>query len=591
MPSRKKVKKSSPNADVKFANWLAQVCNLLLTKFCYLILGRASSKTTEFQVERLMEIATDMPGAPACWVSDTYSNLQKNVLPSLMEGLERKGWRKGEHYVLETRPPEFSEAEKAKLPAWLRSNFWKPYNQLASYKHTMIFYTGFNIRFGSLDRPASLAGPSYVHVFGDEVKYFKEERILNLFKAVRGYKQRYGHSVFYLGHTMTTDMPNPGNVGEYDWVLSRGKEIDPEAIKLVLQAALVMNEAAGEYAAALEAGDKEEAAKKKRTFERWQERWILTRLRPEAHRFFFIASSYINVDYLSIDWFADAIKDAHGDLVNAILSCKASLSSGDRFYANVQESHYYKDGIDERAAERFGLLDKEDCRVLKYLDRTKIIEMSLDFGNMNSMTIMQPKPGNVLRILKFMYSLSPNHLRHLADEFLDYFEPHQEKTIHLYYDRSGNNYEKTGEDNASKIKHAIEYRLEVDDSGKEVEKRTKWKVRLMSRGEGNIPQHEEYTFMQEFFAGTTPGLPKPLIDYFQCKPLRSSLQLAPTKVVNRGGKSFITKEKKSERLPIHRLVMESTNPSDAFKYGVMRKPWRKLIKKKRNVHTGSVSTY
>ena len=162
-----------------------------------------------------------MPGAPCVWVADTFSNLSANILPAVLEGLERKGFREGVHYIVEKEPPTFTDREKENLPDWLKPHFWKPFNRLVSYKRTIIFFTGMNIRFGSLDRPSTLAGASYVYVFGDEAKYFKEEKISNLMKAVRGYRAQYGTSVFYRGCSFTTDMPDTSHVGEDDWIPSR----------------------------------------------------------------------------------------------------------------------------------------------------------------------------------------------------------------------------------------------------------------------------------------------------------------------------------------------------------------------------------
>ncbi|VTQ01721.1 hypothetical protein [Sphingobacterium daejeonense] len=74
-------------------------------------------------------------------------------------------------------------------------------------------------------------------------------------------------------------------------------------------------------------------------------------------------------------------------------------------------------------------------------------------------------------------------------------------------------------------------------------------------------------------------MPKVEIDFFECKPLKASLEGARTKIVpNKKGASVTTKDKSSEKLPIHRLPMESTNPSDSFKYLMMRREWRSLIR-------------
>ena len=102
----------------------------------------------------------------------------------------------------------------------------------------MVFYTGFNFTFISLDRPSIGAG-SYVGLFGDEVKYFPEEKFTNLLKAVRGFRVKYGNSVWYRSRTLTTDMPNPNHIGEYDWILKLAKLNDKQKILLMLQAGFV----------------------------------------------------------------------------------------------------------------------------------------------------------------------------------------------------------------------------------------------------------------------------------------------------------------------------------------------------------------
>lgn len=578
MSWRPKVKKNSPNVSVSFSNWLAQLANMIMPKHLILIAGRGSSKTTEFLVERLIEMIYDVPGAPICWVSDTYSNLQKNVLPMVMEGLERKGYREGMHYVIGKRPPEFTQAEIEDLPSNLKEHFWKPYNKLSSYHHTMIFFSGLNITFGSLDRPASLAGRSYIHIIGDEAKYFAQHKIGNLFKAVRGYFVKYGRSVFYRGHTFTTDMPNTANVGEHDWIIHEGKRMNKDAIMLAVQTSIVVNDALQEYIVAAEKpNNTEEALKKKRTYDRWYERWTAVRSTKEASTLFFIASSYVNAEILTPDWFMDAFETDLGDANTAILSMKPSLESGDRFYANIGERHFYMDGSDSKVASRMGILDKEDCRVLKHLISSKGLDLGVDFGNMNSMTVAQMGP-KYYRCLKFIYTLSPHFIRELANEFLEFFAPHPEKIVKVYYDRAGNNFKEAGQDLASELKKALEF---YGDG-----KRTGWTVMLMSRNQGNIGQNEEYNFMQELLSGHNHKMPKVLIDFYHCKPLRASLEGARTK---KNTKGHIVKDKKSESLPIHRLPMESTNPSDSFKYLMMRREWRSLVRSGASTYVGDVS--
>lgn len=572
MSSKKKINIKKSYVDVRFSNWLAQLISLLQTKFCYLVVGRGGAKTSEFQAERLMEMVYDMPGAPVCWVSDTYSNLQKNILPTLIDGFERKGWREDIHYVIEKKPPEFSINILSKLPKWLKNSFWKPHNKIISYKHTMIFFSGFNITFGSLDRPSSLAGRSYVHIFGDEVKFFKEEKIAQLTKAVRGYKIKYGHSIFYRGHTFTTDMPNVYNIGEYDWILKFIRNMNSSFIIKILNVAFVLNEVIQEWISAKESKNKQAIINKTQLLKRWQARYYAIRRHPKAATFFFIASSYVNADILDVDFFSDEFSRDLSDVNVAILSLKPTLEAGDRFYANLGSRHFYADGNDSYWSEVFGLRDSEDCRILHYLNKDKVIEAGVDFGNMMSMLLAQPR-GSDYRIIKGLYTLSPEWIPELAKKFVKYFEHHNEKVLKLYYDRAGNNYKGANQDVATKLKKAIQ----IQDN-----KPTGWKVLLMSEGQGNIGQYEEYIFMMELLSGHNRKLPNILIDQYNCKECKSSLELAPTRITQMRGRSIIVKQKKSENLPIHRLPLESTNFSDAFKYLMMRKIWRRVVNTRRS---------
>lgn len=577
MNHKRQVKAITNNeiVDVHYSNWAAQMVNLMSPRDIDVIAGRGAAKTTEIIVGVLEEIIYEMPGAPLAWVSDTYQNLKQNVLPMVLESLERKGFHQGVHFVIEKTPPTFTHAEIQGLDEWLRPHFWKPFNHIVSYKHTLIFFTGTNITFGSLDRPASLAGRSYVYVFGDEVKYFKESKIANILKAVRGYELQFGSSHFYRGHCFTTDMPNPDNIGEHDWIIRQGKSMDVQGMKLLLKCALIVNEIKHDIVALVNQKKVSEAKKKRNLLSRWETRLLGLRKHKKCHHLFLILSSFVNVDILSTQWFIDAIKSGLSDLKTAVLSCMPSVVGGERFYASMTEKHYYKDGNKIAMYDEFSLTEcDEDCRILKYLQSSKPLEISLDFGNQNSMTIGQSTVNDVY-VLKTIYTLSPEWLRELATKFIKYFKPHSLKRIDLYYDRAGNNYKNAKQDLATVLKSYIE----KDDNGHS----TGWTVRLMSLGQANIPMEEEYNFMHEIFSENNSKLPKIHIDFYNCKPLRCSLDLARTKKV----KGKITKDKRSEKLPFEQLPLRSTNYSDSFKYLLMRKKLRDIAKKKPPVFTGA----
>ena len=566
MTRKRKLDTTNDGVEVRYANWMAQLIAVMQPWSLYWIAGRASAKTVQVLAERVQEVAHDCPGAPFAWVADTYSDLHKNVIPSLIDGLSLLGWMPGTHYVINQEPPR----------EWRQ----RMYNVCTDWKNTMVFYTGFNFTFISLDRAAIGAGRSYVGVFGDEVKYFPEEKFTNLLKAVRGFRVKYGDSVWYRSRTLTTDMPNPNHLGEYDWILKLAKQNNKQKILLALRAGFVYNDTKREYVARLQQYEQLKADARtnaelrpraaeaerlmqlaKRTMERWEQRWIKTR---RGVSFFFISSSYVNVDILGEDWFNDEFAEGLEGAACNILSVIPKLEADQMFYGNLTMKNFYADGFLNDVIDRHPFGWEQDCTVLRYLDPGRPIEAGMDAGNMLSMVFGQ-QTGHVMRVLKELYTLPPQNVRDLADKFLLYFRPHRRKVLKLYYDRSMNNYKRTGADMASQIKKAIE----TDSEGK----RTGWTVQLMSLGQGNIGSNLEYRFFQELLPGhLEPRLYRLLIDQHNCPNLKSEMEVTRTKAKtdDRTNTTLIVKEKTGDKLPTHRLPKESTNLTDALKYYVLR---------------------
>jgi hypothetical protein len=193
----------------------------------------------------------------------------------------------------------------------------------------------------------------------------------------------------------------------------------------------------------------------------------------------------------------------------------------------------------------------------------------MDFGNMLSMVVGQ-EDGRVFRCLKEFYCLPPEWVRRLADKFLSYYAPHKQNTINLYYDRAGNNYQKSHQSMAMQLKEA----LEKDGAGA----RTGWRVTLMSLGQGNITMNDEYVFMREVMSGHNHRLPDIRIDAINCRILKAALERAKTKLDSKGR---VGKDKSDEKSADPRRLLASTNPTDAFKYLTMRKAWVAIVKRSR----------
>jgi hypothetical protein len=543
---RTRVNKEASDVDVRFATWIKMTIDLIAPKDLYLIAGRATAKTSDIIAERSMAIIKDMPRSQQVFVSDTYVNALKNVVPTLLEGWNRKGWKNGIHYVTDQRPP---------------AHFKLPYKPVESYKHTISIFNGCFFNIGSLDQPSGLAGNSYQHMYGDESRLLKFEKLKKLTPAIRGEYAMFGNSVFYRGRTFTTDMPNIVD-GDDDWIMQQEKNMDLEQIKLALQVAFVLNEIKTQILSAKQIRDAVAVNRLNVQLVKWTERWV--RVRKDS-TFFYVVSSLVNVDILTDGYFVDSLK-ALGieEFKSAILSFKVNIKKGEKFYGSLGEHHFYEDGIIASYYDKFKITDdiEESSLALRYIDHNAKLEAGVDFGDMCSMVTAQPR-GNYLYCLKEFYTLAPENEIELGKKFRHFYKHHKVKILDMYYDRSGNQNSKTKRDWANAVKNAIEY-----ENGA----RTGWTVNLMNLNQATILQEEEYNFAKSLMGETVKDLPKLKIDKFLCKCLKSSLELTKIKIkLDAKGSRNLHKDKSSEALPMHLRPMFSTNFSDAFKYLIYRK--------------------
>ena len=546
----------------RYASKAKMAIDLIAPKNLAVIAGRATAKTSDIMAERSQDIIYDMPGSYQVVVSDTYVNAMKNVVPALLEGWRRKGWREDVHYTTDKRPP---------------SHFKHPYKPALSFKHTISIFNGCHFNIGSLDQPSGLAGGSYQHMYGDEARLLKFEKLKRLTPAIRGEYERFGHSVYYRGRTFFTDMPNLLS-GDEDWIWEMQKEMDQDTAKLALEIGLVLNEVKCELINYIKAGDHRKIALLKKQVKKWTEYWIRAR---KGLTFFYVVSSFVNADVLTDGFFYDNLA-ALGmeEFKSAILSFRVNIKKGEKFYGHLGEHHYYEDGVIRSYYDKYDLRDGQDIEesslALKYIDHNKKMECGIDFGDMTSMVTGQHR-GNYIYCLKGFHTLAPESSRELGIQFTKFYKHHKVKTLDMYYDRSGNQYAKLKRDWASEMKRCIE---QVDGA------KTGWTVNLMNLGQGNITQEEEFNFSKQLMGEMEKELPKLKIDKFGCKHLKSSLELTKLLVkADKDGNKRIAKDKSSEKLPLASRPMFSTNFSDALKYFLYRPDWVKYVKRT-NTFTG-----
>jgi hypothetical protein len=379
----------------------------------------------------------------------------------------------------------------------------------------------------------------------------------------------YKNSPYFMGQTFCSDMADPG-IGEDDWMLRMEKQMDKKQIMKILQTAIVLNEINLELVNAEREGNdprKIELIKKNR--ERWMER--IRKIRYNS-TFFYIVSSFANADILTLQYFSNLLASLSlEEFKTAVASIRKTLDKGARFYGALAEKHFYEDGYNYDYYDSLGMKSNiiQSSKGLKYIQPYEHLEAGLDCGNMMSMVMGQQHEGTY-RLLKNIYTLSPEWIRELADKFIVFFAPHKRKILHLYHDRASNQFHKAKKDLASQLKHDIEF----DKEGK----RTGWIVQLMNVGQGNIAQSDEFNLMNVMMKQLNKRLPQLLIDKFECKELKSQMEVTP---LTKGAAGEIKKGKKGDKLSFERLPMESTNLTDAMKYLLCRSKWLSIAKQKK----------
>ena len=544
------------DVELRYASWLKTILDLMQPKNAFLILGRGTGKTTDFIAERSMDISYDMPHSYQALIGDTYTNILKNIAPALIEGWNRKGWVEDLHYVVDKPPP---------------SHFMKPYKAPQTYKHTISTMLGNFYNYISMDTPSSGAGNSYQHGYIDEGKYIEKKRVDKMFPALRGDATLFGHSPFFRGLTATTDYPNILMPGEHDWILGREKDMKMDQMKALLRISLELNEKRVDLLNAQRKRNNPHIPKLEREIAKLAV--LHTRARFDS-TFFYIASSFVNLDILTLDFFKTTLAALGEEEFNtSVLSFAPQVEAGQKFYVALDpDKHIYADGIVEGFYQRYNTGDDAQTysTALKYCDAGRPLEIGFDPGDICSLVIGQTK-GNAMYCLKDFHTLAPAGPRELANAFLEFFKFHKTKKIDLWGDRSGNNNQGTGRDWVTDLVRCLQFNADGSASG--------WTVDVKTRGFGNINQQTEYLLARVMMQEEIKELPKIYIDKYQCRHLLSSMTVAKQIIKpNKAGIRQIYKDKSSEKLPLAKRALYSTNVSDAFKYLICRPTWMNALK-------------
>jgi hypothetical protein len=489
---------------------------LIQAKEEYAVWGRGTGKSDGLIADRSCHNVHSMRQSTGCFVQHTYQKLLADILPKIISGWERMGYKRDVHFFIGKRPPK----------KW---KWNEPFKAPISYDYFIPWYTGAGIRLISQDRSGTSNGQDNDWIGGDEIKFLNKKKFEEeLIPTNRGNAEHFGHLPEHHGITLATDMPI-GKAGK--WILDKREQMDQEQINLILAV----------QAKILKSKNQTEINK--------LQRYLMELRRDSVYYSEF--SSFENIHILGIDYIKQQ-KRILPDLIfrSAILGERIPQIEGGFYGLFDSETHgYYAhdysyiDSLDYNF-EKLSIPDcRKDADVLKY----NPLDIALDYGaSINCLVVAQEDSSRDIKEYKYLNSFFTKHPDKLSDtvqHFCDYYVHYPCKDINYYFDHTA-----VGTDSERITAYC--------DIVTEVLEKNGWSVNRVYIGQAPS-HHSKYLLWQYAFAGD-PRLPKPRFNRENCKYPIISLEQAEVKQ----GKNGFEKEKKHEQntsLPQE----ETTHFSDA----------------------------
>ena len=494
------------------------------------IAGRGTGKSTGVIAPRMSNCCIKMPGTNNGLLSKTYKQTKTRTLPAIKSGWNKLGYKEGLHFVIGKK------ADK-------KLRFPEPYEAPSEWEHVIHWFTGAIISMSSQDRKNDSNGLNLQSLHGDEAKLLdKEDLDESIMPTLRGQIQ-YKDLVEYRMQTWTSDMPtNP----EGKWLLSMEDECDMEAVELIEQLQLILQEKRISFNLSNSDMTKNRLKSEINTLNR-----TMNDLRKNLVHYM-EASSFDNIDMLGEDYIKTQRRSL-SDFVfeTSILNRRPKgLEKGEAFYHKLSSRNFYTDFnhsyFDSFPAEVIG--DDDNSQGDRDCDPSEPLDIVIDWGKINSMLVGQANDdAKRYNILKEFFAIRQDDeiIHDLIDKFSRYYSTHTEREIYVYYDRNGNTDVANSKETYAQLVERLLY-----EKG--------WKPRLMSFDE-NPGHRDKYEFLNIALAGADRRLPAIMINEENCPDFKIALENTPIKMVN----GEITKDKGSERSKVIPQT-QATHITDCF---------------------------
>ena len=543
-----------------YMNSMQVMVNLLDPNKVVVEAARASGKTSEVTVNRIVRVADSMPAELSFLAHRTYVALLTNIWPNIQAAFSRQITVNGRPRCMLEYGIDYIAGE-SKIP----EHFRKPRYPISYPKHSILFRNGHHIQLVSSDQPDSVAGRSGVHAFVEEMKHNDGEKLkTRLFPSLRGSSAEIRKSPYYQGWTGVSDTARV-DLNEDDWFERYEDQNNPQLLSEIATVAVHVNKAVYKRMELLTAQKNTtnpvtlekirlELKKYDRQISMWTPR--LADMRRNA-TLYIRASSFVNKDILGPKFFKTQLDTLDMDEFLTAICAVRHKSVVNKFFANYdKEKHQFSDGYIYDSIMKLDLKDHFiiTARYLKYYDKSAPLYIGYDPGHFSSLVCGQPKKyGKEFRLLKEFFCFYPDEQPELARQVYEFFgRDCRNKRIVLYPDRAGN---KRREELEQITTDSRALKRELESYG--------FEVQLMNEGQATIYHWQQFKLMLLLFGDRSNALPHVFIDENECPNLCSAIPLSPRKSPN----GRIELDKSSEvKIPLHRQAGLTTQIPSAFIY-------------------------
>lgn len=499
---------------------------LLQAKRQYTVSGRGFGKSSLFGYKQ-HQIVSVLPGSSTVITAKTYTHVLTSILPSAFAQLERMGYMRDTHYVIGKQAPKSWGELPYNAPIRDFSNYITFFNPIRT--------VGFSLT--SQERVGLGRGPNNDFAMTDETLNINKDRFnKEITPTVRANKDKFKHISWHLGEDHYTSMPITQDAR---WILDQGLYyLEQYGIDYFSLWRQVVN-------MQLELLDITDLQEFKRLYNEMMRvrRQMLPMLSKDGETLFTLSNAFDNYQNVGLSYLREQRKKLpEAIFLIEIMNMMITLNEN-CFYAINEDKHIYYDSYDDDLTNNYAIstdfdfskLSKKQCHILsrKYYNPNNPLMLFFDWGGTVSFCLSAQfdKARNTLYIIKECYVMPGGEMStRLMQEFLEFFEPHENKTVYFVRDTYGDS--KSIQKSKSINEEAISYLQKM-----------KWKVIPRRHQFKEPPMFEKWQLMQKIMKEGEENTFRLRIDGNNCKYL--TIAMRDTKVKQVGNE--LSKDKSLER--------------------------------------------